>query len=136
MVAYNFQSRFAPAVADGSKRQTVRGPRKRHAHFGEPVQLYTGLRTKAARKLVTPDPVCVVSCGVVIHADTVDWVMLPDMREDEKKPFMALLDAMDDDLDTFAQADGFADWSDMRAWFAAQYGLPFQGVLIAWEPAP
>lgn len=58
MVAYSFHRMFAPDVEAMIKRQTVRAHRKRHARIGEPVQLYTGMRTKQCRKLVIPDPIC------------------------------------------------------------------------------
>jgi hypothetical protein len=35
----------------------VRGHRRRHARPGEPIQLYTGMRTKQCRKLIDPDPI-------------------------------------------------------------------------------
>ncbi len=37
-------------------------------------------------------------------------------------------------LDAFAMADGFQSWRGMVEWFEAQYGLPFFGYLIEWEP--
>jgi hypothetical protein len=40
------------------------------------------------------------------------------------------------DLDRFAQDDGFADWQEMREWFTDTHGLPFQGVLIRWLVPP
>lgn len=60
MVAYNFQARFAPDVAAGRKLQTIRAEgRRAHAKAGDRVQLYTGMRTKACRKLA--EGTCVVS---------------------------------------------------------------------------
>ena len=67
MPAYTFQSRFAPLVASGEKRQTIRAiGKRRHAAVGDRIQLYTGMRTKACRKLVTPDPVCTFAAAVYI----------------------------------------------------------------------
>lgn len=58
MPAYNFQKQFAPLVESGQKRQTIRAiGKRRHARPGESLQLYTGQRTKACRKLISPDPV-------------------------------------------------------------------------------
>jgi hypothetical protein len=37
------------------------------------------------------------------------------------------------DRDAFARADGFADWPEMRAWFSAEHGLPFSGIVIFWN---
>ncbi|MGB0695389.1 MAG: hypothetical protein ACPGOY_07040 [Rhodospirillaceae bacterium] len=59
MVAYSFRAGFAKQVETGFKAQTVRAlGRKRHARVGEPVQIYTGMRTKYCRKLLDPDPIC------------------------------------------------------------------------------
>lgn len=49
MVAYSFRARFVVPIEAGTKRQTIRAPRKRHAKPGEEMQLYTGMRTRACR---------------------------------------------------------------------------------------
>jgi hypothetical protein len=38
--------------------------------------------------------------------------------------------------ESFAHADGFACWEEMRQWFENQHGLPFTGILIQWNPIP
>src|SRR6185437_1962428 len=45
---FNFQKRFAPKVASGQKRQTIRARRKdgRMPRRGDHIKLYTGLRTR------------------------------------------------------------------------------------------
>lgn len=117
MVAYNFQARFADDVASGVKRQTIRAPRKtRHAAAGEPIQLYTGLRTKATRKLRDPDPICTKSTYCAIYEDGITTGNHPPT-----------------DLDEFAQRDGFKNFEAMKAWFRDTHGLPFIGQLIAWD---
>lgn len=120
MVAYNFQARFADAVQSGVKRQTIRAPRTtRHAKAGEPIQLYTGLRTKQTRKLVTPDPVCELSTYCAIREDGITLGNHPVVN-----------------IDDFARADGFKDFEDMKAWFREAHGLPFIGQLIKWNTTP
>lgn len=119
MVAYNFQVRFADAVASGAKTQTIRATREgrsRHARPGEALQLYTGLRTKKARKLVDPDPICTTSTYCNIHHTGITLGNHPNM-----------------DLDDFARRDGFKDFADMKEWFGETHGLPFIGTLIAWR---
>lgn len=119
MVAYNFQKRFAPAVASGEKRQTIRARRStRHARAGEPIQLYTGMRTKDCRKLIDPDPICELSTYCAIREEGITLGNHPRM-----------------DMDEFAQWDGFKDFGDMKAWFRETHGLPFIGQLIRWRPA-
>ena len=106
MVAYNFQTQFAPDVEAGRKRQTIRSDgKRRHAQPGEMVQLYTG--------------VCTASDGCEIREDAV-----------------LVGDIAPRDLDGFARADGFRDFDHMKQWFRDTHGLPFTGRLIAWEPQP
>ena len=118
MVAYNFKKQFAPKVRDGSKCQTVRGQRDRHARPGEPIQLYTGQRTKHCEKLI-PDPLCLSVEEIVINSDliVISGCALPANRQEE-----------------FAIADGFDSYAEFIAFFKEIHGLPFEGVLIKWEP--
>ena len=117
MVAYNFQHQFAEAVESGRKRQTIRAPLKdgRHAKPGDQLQLYTGMRSKACRKL--RDAVCHDSCRIRVEADKI-WTFGPQ--------------ELHLDLQAWAKRDGFESWADMRAFFEASHGLPFDGVLISW----
>ncbi|HWX36749.1 MAG TPA: hypothetical protein VNZ53_56225, partial [Steroidobacteraceae bacterium] len=66
MVALNFQPQFAQAVASHQKRQTIR--QSFRGKVGCALQLYTGQRTKACRKLVEPDPVCTMAMYVGLTA--------------------------------------------------------------------
>lgn len=129
MVAYSFQPRFAPLIETGAKRQTVRGPRRRHARPGEPLQLYVGLRTPAPRKLVTPDPPCLSVTPLVLDVQP----------EPHGLAIRGWLDgAPIADMEAFARADGFVDAADMTAWFRSVRGakrLP-DLVLIRWDWPP
>ena len=58
MVAYSFKAPFAEPIQYGLKRQTIRGERRRHARPVEPMQLYTGMRTRHCRRILDPDPIC------------------------------------------------------------------------------
>ena len=118
MVAYNFQARFAKAVASGQKRQTIRAPRKGtgHAKPGDRLQLYTGMGPKACRKIC--EAICCESCAIRIEHDR---VFVGPQEIDTS-----------DGLDRLARSDGFASWAAMGDWFRTTYGLPFQGHLIRW----
>lgn len=137
MVAYSFRRRFAEAVAEGRKTQTIRGPRRRHARPGEEVQLYFGMRTRHCRLLrrgsclsVEPAAITCGPAGIVML--TVDGRPLSD-----------------DALGAFARADGFNDLADMSAFWLDLYlgwlkstgeaDRPVQhaiweGFLIRWQP--
>lgn len=120
MVAYNFQAQFADDVASGRKRQTIRPNRKHNPEPGERLQLYTGQRTKACRKLC--EPVCVQVSRVII-----DQRMAISMVEIGGDAIVT-----QEELDTFVQADGFASHIEFLAFFRKQYGPHFEGVLIKW----
>ena len=120
MVAYSFKSKFAPLVEAGIKQQTIRADRKRHARPGEALQLYTGMRTKACRKLLTPDPLCISVEPLLMHQGVIKmgdrWLNV-------------------DELDQLAIADGFTNWGECFRFFRDVHGFPFRGVLIRWEVA-
>lgn len=120
MTALNFSARFAPLVASRTKRQTIRSE-KSAARFkiGGLVQLYTGLRTEAARKLVEDDPVVteIVYVGIRPSYLTLGGPGYPRI-----------------DIDEFARLDGFESYADMLAWFQATYGVEtFTGRCIRWD---
>ena len=115
MVAYSFQGRFADAVQRGEKRQTIRANgKRRHAKPGDKLQLYTGMRTKACRKL--RDAICDDACPILIDHNGVTTF--------HPQEFL--------NPDMIAKMDGFASWEEMRQWFETTHGLPFSGVMIRW----
>lgn len=118
MVAYSFKARFADAVADGRKTQTIRAPRKRHARPGETLQLYTGMRTKQCRKLreVVCDSVRAIDLDFSANTITIEGIGVL------SNPAA---------LDHIATKDGFANWAEMKTfWPDATH---FSGVLILWD---
>jgi hypothetical protein len=111
---YNFLPRFADAVRRGQKRQTIRANgKRRHAAKGEKLQLYTGLRTRKAKKI--RDAMCVASVDCTIRKDGIS------------------LHLNGKDLDLFARQDGFDSFAQLREFFVDTYGLPFHGRLIMWK---
>jgi hypothetical protein len=114
MVAISFSPEFAELVASGRKTQTIR--QSASAKPGQRIQLYTGQRTKACRKLgeaicTEVKPVKLSRPFVVIDGETLG--------------FGGSLQ--------FARADGFHDYEDMWTWFNEHYGLNnFRGFVIRW----
>lgn len=122
MVAYNFQRSFAEAVEKGDKRQTIRAQgKRRHARKGDNLQLFTGQRTKACRKL--RDAICYDVCPITIFEDKILTFNPQEIH-------------LGDELECLAQKDGFASWIEMRDWFAKVHGLPFSGIMIRWLISP
>jgi hypothetical protein len=143
MVAYSFKKRFAAPIRSGDKAQTIRGERKRHARIGEPIQLYTGMRTRQCER-ICDDPVCVGVRPIMIQWSEkgLECVsILPDQYDPNVSwAFHPWGDhALDPSMhDSFAIADGFDDQSDMAAFWTDQCGLvnrEYIGVLIEWRAA-
>lgn len=129
MVAYSFQQRLAPPIIAGTKRQTIRLPRKRHARPGEKLQLFTGMRTRHCMKII-PDPFCTVVLPISIRLSARSIV------EVEIGTWSSARWTQVADLDKFARQDGFSDIADMSEFWARAHGDVeyFNGVLICWYP--
>jgi hypothetical protein len=136
MVAYSFAPQFVAPIEARTKLQTVRGHRPRHARVGEPIQLYTGMRTKQCRKLIDPDPTCIRVWDIRIAVDAAERCLIGAITLDG-----ALLTR--DEMEAFAQSDGFVVDDDAPAlrrmgefWLKAHARLGqefvFDGVCIRW----
>lgn len=150
MPALNFQKQFVCAIRKGlvndgeavpviglkvgngfpnkdakPKRQTIRSFRKdgRDPKVGDILYLYTGMRTSSCMKLGE------VKCSAVMDIEiTNDGVI------DKTTSFNGRYEMIQtkSGLDTFAIADGFSNWLELKNWFAKTHGLPFKGKLIKW----
>jgi hypothetical protein len=132
MVAYNFRDKFALDIEQKIKCQTFRPPRKRHAKPGEPLQLYTGMRTKNCRKLLTPDPIC---------KSVKDWRITPEAGLLPGYPYSAYLYPLEsciplkaEEVNAIAKADGFTSAVEFFSFFFETYGFkfPIDLVEICW----
>lgn len=125
MPALNFQKRFAPAVEDGTKRQTIRAYRKdgRDPQVGQPLYLYTGMRTKACRKL--GEAKCESVSHFIIARGFRQWVAM-------KTVCNCLRRFQGDSANRLARDDGFENFAEMCNWFEKTHGLPFRGLMIRW----
>lgn len=125
MVAYSFKKQFVPLIVDGSKAQTLRMDRKRHARKGEPVQLYYGMRTKHCRKIIEDRP-----CTLVLPTTVVVGIGEIGVSLDSDNGFLS-----DDRLEAFACADGFQSPDAMHEFWLESHGSgAFSMVLIKWLP--
>lgn len=131
MVAYSVMKRFVEPVQLGLKDHTIRAERahpSRHARPGEPLQLYTGMRTKHCRKIIDPGPICigVHPIQIIRGCYGIAAIHLPGMILEQEEQ-----------LDLFARSDGFDDLQDMSGfWDNYQKPGDFFGVLIKWtKPA-
>ena len=122
MPSLNFHERFVEAVESGRKRQSIRRRWKDGRfpfHPGQRLYLYTGLRTRAARKLGEGiirrvEPVLIRQPGPVL----VNGRILDDCH-----------------VEALARNDGFRDFEQMMRWWRATHDLPFEGFIVYWDPA-
>ena len=132
MVAYSFKRRFVEPILVGTKGQTIRGLRKRHARPGEDLQLYVAMRTKQCRLIARSPCESVVPVRLLFHrahgpiSFDVDGVRLGS-----------------DAMERFAEADGFGESGyaalDMCGFWFETHGpdadeIDFEGVVIRWRP--
>lgn len=123
MVAYSFKKHFAAPILAGTKRQTLRNDRKRHARAGETLQLYTGMRTKHCQLVGT------ATCLGVTRIRL-------DFEEGRVESFeTGLAVTRLEDLDAFAQFDGFTDWRALERFWRKEHPdvtEAWEGVRIQW----
>jgi hypothetical protein len=120
----NFKAQFAASVLRGRKRQTMRLRRKRPIQEGDTLRLYTGLRTKEAVLLREVEVKEVRSCRLFeggIFIDTRSGLQADWTKGDSQAGTK------------LANADGFADYDEMLAFFKKLYGeQPIHLELIKW----
>jgi hypothetical protein len=115
MVAYSFKARFAQPILDGVKKQTIRADRRRHAHPGEELQLYTG------RKLIA----CAI-CKEVVRVE-IDF-RCPQVLICREGGWSILK------VEDFARADGFSSFHAMAEfWLSVHGATSFHGFMIRWD---
>ena len=132
MVAYSFKERFAEPILVGSKRQTIRGDRRRHARPDEQLQLYIGMRTKRCRLIARTRCVGILA------------VRLRFSRRGDRCRASELFEVgglflTPRRMDRLAADDGFASVDEMAEFWFENHGrgveeIDFHGVLVRWAP--
>lgn len=140
MGALSFKERFVePVLAGlqrkkGGKRQSIRNFRKRPLKVGERVVLYYAQRTKHCKRLGED---VIKSVDIIhIHKDFIQIVRYNDEAVGRKVTIEAVYNSKKE-LDSFARADGFKDFADMKAFWMAEHGklhdpFPYSGNLYKW----
>ena len=119
MPALNFKARWADKVESGEKPHSIRAWRKRPFKIGDRVYLYTGMRTKACRKLGESD--CIDAPPIIIRKMEGVGVSVI-VGSDLLSTYQA---------EQLARADGFDDLEEFGAFFLPTGGT-FYGQLIRW----
>ncbi len=136
MPAYNFKAQFSPAVEAGQKLCTIRG---RAAKVGTTAYLYTGMRTKACRKLAQGTIVDCININLGYEKDGTPRLNL-------EMTYKNLCNSKEINLLNFTQlakADGFSSSLEMVNFFRDTYKISkptidggifvFSGYMITWE---
>ena len=120
MVAYSFKRQFAEPILAGTKRQTIRRPRKRHVRPGERMQLFTGMRTKHCRRITEVECTAVRDIEITMTPLGIETVVIDGNQVS--------------DLEAFARQDGFASLEAMSRFWRENHGAEdFRGYLIEWK---
>lgn len=124
MPLLNFSSQFAPLVSDESKRMTIRADRVHPIKTGDTLHLYTGCRTKKARRLLHP-VTCTSALKIRIewmHAKGASRRVLKVWIEGRGNLTQLAVEALAR-LDGHPSAEAFADWflSPRRPVFTGQW---------------
>lgn len=120
-----FSERFAAAVRDGSKRQTIRPPRRRLLSPGDMVVLkrWTAMPYRSRQEIL--------GLGTVL-----------DVRPIEIHPGVIYLDGTlltATEAESFSRADGFDSLAEFVEWFrrthpgTVESPTGFRGIVIRWE---
>lgn len=130
MALFNFKRQFAHAVTAGTKRQTIRAPRKdgTRPKPGETLHLYTGLRTKGADLLARYPCKSVHNIQIRQHLagpHELDAVPLVEVVLDGRR--LTRLEVHE-----LAIADGFPTAEELLAFFLKEHGGDFEGILVKW----
>lgn len=116
-----FKSRFAELVKDGLKRQTGRPTPKVMPRPGDIIdcRMWSGAAYRSKQVKLCEGMITKVA---VVKLFITEWMRL----DGEAVECEALR--------SFAKADGFSSITEMFGWFSEEHGLPFEGVVIYWEP--
>lgn len=124
MGLYNFQPRFIPMIKAGTKRHTIRANRVHCDKPGNTLYLYTGLRTKAARRIG-------ISTCVKVETISIFNMRTWCKNSDQCAVEIDCLFLDQSEKDELAQRDGFQDFADMFSFWNGR--LPFEGQIIHWD---
>lgn len=127
MGLYNFKPQFVPFITSGKKTHTIRSVRTHPDEPGDTLYLYTGLRTKRAKKIMEVE--CVKVENISIFPVT---RALGELRSIAVVVNEAEL--TDDEREQLARRDGFSSFAEMmKFWTEPKNRLPFQGHIIHWR---
>lgn len=129
MPQLNFSTQFALDVETRIKRQTIRAERKVPIKIGDTLHIFTGLRTKKARRLLPPQE-CRQALDIVIRRKQLKNSKY--LSLEVKLQFAGKLNR--ERIEALAKEDGFDSVEAFAAWFLPKGTDEFKGQLIKWNP--
>lgn len=130
-----FKPRFAKLVESGRKTQTIRPLPKRIPRRGDTLSLrmWTDKPYRSKQRVLLETKLDRIE---VIRIDEKGIIKPPGEGSILATLGQKLCVIAGVNADRFAQDDGFQDWNEMRDWFKAEHGLPFDGVALYWQNGP
>ncbi len=125
MPQLKFSAQFAAAVSSGTKRQTIRAMRKNPIREHDVLHLFTGLRTKNARRLLPPR-FCTSARLITMKRTARAEADLYQIELDHHGMLSG------DEICEMATKDGFSSVSAFLEWFLPKGTDEFKGQLITW----
>jgi len=132
MPALNYHARFAPLVESGEKLQTIRAMRKIPIKPGDDLYHFTGMRTKACRRLGGSTCAEALQIDIIRTPGGVRAVFLQMCNGGSQRRIG------NKEIEALAKADGFPDVDSFWTWFTGDdplpesHHVPFHGQLIKW----
>jgi hypothetical protein len=120
-----FKPQFAGLVERGKKLQTIRPTPKRMPKSGDKISLRAWIgkpyrsKQRVLREAIIEEVVSIRIDERSLETNGVKWCY----------------HGISLGMESFAERDGFQNWSEMVEWFRSTHGLPFEGVLIRWTNA-
>jgi hypothetical protein len=121
MPLLNFKERFVVPILSGRKKSTIRAYRKdkKDPKPGQPLYLYTGVRTKKVKflrleKCVSVIPIEIAENGEVTDVETGFLIIGKELLK-------------------LVMREGFESSIELIQFFRKEHGLPFAGLWINWE---
>lgn len=117
-----FKKQFAPKILDGSKRFTIRNPRKREPKIGEQLHMYTGLRTKHTQKITSEHTLKGIQLVDIFiqNKHTEDNIRLNYSIEFTLRITVDGRPLREEEYLRFCIADGFASVSDFQRYWLSE----------------
>ena len=121
MIVTMFNTRFAPMVKAGIKKQTVRPLPKEMPQAGDAISLrmWAGLPYRCKQVILRTSTITKVEDINIAKSGR-------GCTSDYRLNFKVI-------TDEFAKADGFDSWAEMLDWIKEAYGFPFSGIVIHWD---